>query len=159
MDKKQLLIKFLGVMQDSKPDGKRKHRRKHNDEECKNHECRDEKTDEIRLPPSAKNTLMVLLEEKNLNQRTLAKRMNITAQGVSDVIKKLEEKELILRHRGEVYNENIIELTEKGEQTAKILDERTKIHSESLFENFTEDDLAKFDELLGKLNKKREKAD
>lgn len=152
MDKKQLLIKFLGIMHDARPDGKRRHHRRHEEEPCENRVHKPEKPDEIRLPPAAKNTLMVLLAEKSLNQRTLAKRMNITAQGVSDVIKKLEEKELILRQRGEVYNENIIELSEKGEIVAKVLDEKTKIHAERLFEAFTEQDLIKFHELLEKLN-------
>lgn len=153
MDKKQLLMDMLSVMQNAKIDGKH-HKRHHG---SKTHEHKKDKpreqSDELRLPPSARNILLILLDDKKTNQRTLAKRMNITAQGVSDVMKKLEQNELILRERGEIYNENIIHLTEKGEKIAKDFDEKVKLRSENLFKDFTQDDLEKLQQLLEKLAK------
>ncbi|MFI3206570.1 MAG: MarR family transcriptional regulator [Clostridia bacterium] len=145
MTKKQLLMELLSINHSINPHKKYGH-----------HKERGEKKigkEDLRIPPSAKNILLVLLEEKNINQRTISKRMSITAQGVSDVIKKLENKELIVREKGEVYNENIISLTEKGMALAKKIDEQTTACSEKLFENLSDEDLKKFEELLSKLNK------
>ncbi|MFI3326700.1 MAG: winged helix-turn-helix transcriptional regulator [Clostridia bacterium] len=145
MTKKQLLMELLSVTHSINPHKKHGHHKE-------NGEKKPEK-DELRMQPSAKNVLLILLEEKNINQRTISKRLNITAQGVSDVIKKLENKELIVREKGEVYNENIITLTEKGMSVAKKLDEQSTASSQKLFENFSDDDLKKFEELLAKINK------
>lgn len=158
MDKKQLLIHLLAIMDDVKPNGKHKHHKKSDAGEGRvsgenQNTCEKDKKDDLRMPPSARNLLLILLEYKNFNQRTLAKHMNITAQGVSEVVRKLEQKELIFRERGEVYNENIIFLTERGKEIAERLDVQATLHSENLFRDFTEEDLMKFDELLMKIAK------
>lgn len=132
MTKRELLMKLGSIFEKTKP--------------------RDMKNYDVKLSPSARSLLYTLLEEDCLNQRTIAKKLNITAQGVSDIVKKLETLELIIKESGEVYNENFIKLTKNGRVLAKEIDKKADLYSKQFFENFTDEDISLFSELLDKIN-------
>lgn len=132
MTKRELLMKLGSIFEKTKP--------------------RDMKNYNVKLSPSARSLLYTLLEEDCLNQRTIAKKLNITAQGVSDIVKKLETLELIIKESGEVYNENFIKLTKNGRVLAKEIDKKADLYSKQFFENFTDEDISLFSELLDKIN-------
>lgn len=105
----------------------------------------------IKIPHSGKNLLRVLLKNGSLNQRSIAKLMEISSQAVSESVKKLEQNELIIKTCGQQNNENIIELTEKGREIAIKLDKGIKKHAESLFAKLTEEETEQFYQILKKL--------
>lgn len=107
------------------------------------------------IHPSSKKLLCILLQEGNLNQRNIANMMNVTAQAVSEMIKKLEAKELITKENGEINNENIISLTEKGREIAEHIDKQTKEYAEKLFRDFTDEECQILHDLMEKLYKNR----
>lgn len=155
MEKEQLLMKLMEITGSVRPKkgGRHKHRQDES-EVCKaDKEDREKKhKDPLRMPPSAKSVLTILLKEKKLNQRTLAKNTNITAQGISDMLKKLEKDELIIKETGNAYNENFIELTSKGEELAIEIKKQTKAHAEKMFQNLTMEELAALESILEKIS-------
>ncbi len=165
MEKEQLFLKLMEIASTAKPDKKSGHHKHHegdgmeSSKSQKGEEGRDKKhRDPLKMPPSARSVLTILLREKKLNQRTLAKTANITAQGISDMLKKLEKDGIINKEAGNAYNENIIELTEKGEKLALEIQAKTKVHAEKMFKNFTHEELAMFENMLEKVyqNSKKE---
>lgn len=145
MEKQALLVRTFQVMEHIRP-----HKRRG---ACgKRDTGHAEKDKEMRLPPAAKDILCTLLKVSEVNQRTLAKKLHITAQAVSEVVRKLEEKGLILKTEGALNNENKITLTPEGHSVAIVLDERIKRHAERLFANFTEEELRTFEALIEKLD-------
>ncbi|MFI3226095.1 MAG: MarR family winged helix-turn-helix transcriptional regulator [Clostridia bacterium] len=147
MTKKQLLMKLLKIIDDIKPNPERTPLTTNSfDQNFYNLEK------DIKIPPTARTLLVFLLDETNTNQRALAKYLGITAQGISDVLTKLEQQGLVSRQRGEVYNENYIILTEKGKLYALDFDTKVNEHSENLFKNFSEQDVSNFHDLLSKLS-------
>lgn len=93
-----------------------------------------------KLSPSGCTMLCTLLTHGNLNQRNIAKMMNISSQAVSEAIKKLEQNELIIKESGTHNNEKIISLTKSGAEFAKKLDEGIKIHASTVFKNFNDEE-------------------
>lgn len=106
----------------------------------------------IKLTPSTRTIILALLEKGSQNQRTLSKKANITAQAVSDIVKKLSENGILSKESGESYNENLITLTQKGVDLAKEIDKTATISSEKMFENFSEKELNDLYLLLDKIN-------
>lgn len=104
-----------------------------------------------KIPPSGCNMLRALLENGSLNQRSIAKLMNISSQAVSEAIKKLEFNELIIKENGTHNNEKIITLTEIGIIFAKELDKGLKGHSRKVFENFSDEECELLSMLLDKI--------
>lgn len=143
MDKQQLLLKLHDIGANIRPDRKDVPLFKDN---CHNHGHED-----FKMPPSAAKILTVLLKEEKMNQRTLAKSTNITAQGVSDVLKKMASRDLIEKVAGVAYNENFIILTEKGKKIAMDMDVKSKAHAERLFVNFSADEMCQLETLLEKI--------
>lgn len=129
MLKRELLMKLGSVFESTKP------------KDCK----------KGKIPPSARNILITLLAENELNQRALAKRLNITAQGVCDTVKKLETIGLIIKENGEAYNEKIVKLTDEGKELAREIDIKTTTHAEEIFADFTDEDVENLYNLLEKI--------
>lgn len=105
----------------------------------------------MNLPHSARKILHVLYLRGNLNQRTIAGRMNVSSQAVSEVISKLELNGLVSKSIGAQNNENIISITEKGKDLALKHDIYIRANADRVFTNFTDDEVDTFYELLSKM--------
>lgn len=123
-------------------------RRHHNEEGIREH-CGGK--EEMKIHPSAKKLLCILLREKKMNQRNIANIMNITAQAVSEIIKKMEQREYIIKENGEINNENIISLTDKGVEVAQKIENENKEYAEKLFKDFSDEELKILHDLMGKV--------
>lgn len=106
---------------------------------------------------TTRTTLWLLLKHGSLNQRNIAKSMNISAQAVSKIIKKLLEKELIDKKNGSLNNENIIVLTDKGKLLAERIDNKITSLSDAVFYNFTETEIETLNSLIKKMELNRER--
>ncbi len=141
MQKEQLFLKLLRVSDLAKPK-----RIKKKDEEAR-------LTGNPNIGLAEKVILRILLDEKKINQRTIAKKMKISAQGVSENIKKLIEMEYVYKEQGVSYNENFILLTEKGEKRAQSLHHEFSKDADIFFSgvNLTQEELLILDILLSKM--------
>ncbi|MFI3253988.1 MAG: MarR family transcriptional regulator [Eubacteriales bacterium] len=115
-----------------------------------------EKKNRHKFSPVAQNTLCLLLKEGAMNQRTIAKNNKVSGQAVSDVMKKLEARELITREQGELNNENIISLTEKGKEKAIELQEKLARKAEQLLKDFSLEQRQQLFSYLEKIEKNLE---
>lgn len=162
MDKRSALVDFLRISESIRM-GKHHRGKKHHkgDIDCKgkHNDCGNngEKFHRRRMSVTSENVLCLLLKEGSLNQRNIAKTMNISAQAISEMIKKLLENELINKESGELNNENIITLTEKGTKLANKIDKKMSVVAESIFDDFTQDDMDKFICFIEKIRKNQEK--
>lgn len=105
----------------------------------------------LRLSHAARRSLVLLQQEGKQNQRTLAKSLDISPQAVSELVKKLLHHGCIIKEQGSQKNENLLSLSELGENYALHLKIAIEIHSEDFFKSFTEEDLQQFESLLDKL--------
>lgn len=103
------------------------------------------------IPNSGRNLMRLLKDVESLNQRTLAKQLDISAQAVSEVIKKLVGAGFITKECGAQNNENLIALTPAGKQVAEKLDSRIKAHAAVVLAPLSEEELITLDALLSKL--------
>lgn len=101
----------------------------------------------------SQSLMCLLLKEGRLNQRTIAKSLNISSQAVSEMVKKLEVKEFIIKEQGDMNNENIISLTEKGKEKAEEDKKNIEELSDKIFGLFSEEDLESFYNMLEKIKK------
>lgn len=104
-----------------------------------------------KMSPVWENTIIILYQEGSMNQRTIAHRMNVTGQAVSEMMKKFEEHEIIVREAGELNNENIVTLTEKGMKKGEELEEKISKLAEKMFAKFSDQDLTTLSLLLEKM--------
>lgn len=104
-----------------------------------------------RVSGSGRNILGRLLNNENINQRALSKLMNISAQAVSENLKKLEQGGYITRVDGAQNNENIIILTPSGREIAIELDWKIRNHAESVLANMDEEEIEILYKLLDKM--------
>lgn len=105
-----------------------------------------------RISQSGRSILCLLLQEEGINQRTISKHLNITAQAVSGTIKILECKGLIVKKSGDINNENIISLTDEGKKFALEFDKRIQASAEKVLKDFTEEELLIFYKLVNKMH-------
>lgn len=152
MDKKLLLMKLIEISGEIRQEQRGKHGPK---EEGQDHpkgkhphgkEGRGHK-----MSPVTQSALCLLAEKGSLNQRTIAKSLNVTGQAVSDLVKKLEVHELISKESGEHNNENIITLTEKGTAKAQEVNQKLQTMATELFASFTQEEMDTFSSLLEKI--------
>lgn len=102
---------------------------------------------------NAKRILILLMQEENINQRSIAKQMDISSQAVSEVIKKLEQNGCVTKTAGAQNNENIISITDHGKDAAKEFKKRLSNHAELVFSNMTDKEIQVFQQLLCKIKK------
>lgn len=107
----------------------------------------------LKLSPVAQSGLCFLLKEGAMNQRTLAKRMNVSGQAVSELMKKFAEKKLITRESGEMNNANIISLTQEGIAVAQECQNRKHRLGEICFQDFTPEELDMVDAFFDRIKK------
>lgn len=148
MKKEELLLKMMENIGRGRL-GRKKHKHKKNHSDMEHKEKKKERI--FRLSPVAENTLILLYREGRMNQRTIAQRTNVTGQAVSELMKKFHEHGLIVRESGDLNNENIVVLTEKGLECGKKCEEKICQLAESLFRNFTTEDLTTLSLLLDKM--------
>lgn len=167
--RQDLLMDFLQISETLKL-GKKHHKKKGRDEKHNHHNRENvENSNEEhshckcggklgirKMSFTTRITLWLLLKYESLNQRNIAKTMNISAQAVSEIIKKLLEKELINKESGELNNENIITLTDEGKIVAEKIDMKMKDLSENIFKDFSEEEVETFNYLLGKIKKNKD---
>lgn len=147
MDKEELLMKLLETVGRARRGhgGKGKNTRK-------THDDREKSTKRHhKMSPVWENTMILLYHEGSMNQRTIAHRMNVTGQAVSEMMKKFEEHGLIVREAGELNNENIVSLTETGMEKGKEFQEKITKLAEKMFVQFTEEELITLSLLLEKM--------
>ncbi len=148
MEKYQVLAKLFGVSARLRQD-KVKHKQAQAREKTAEEQLW---TKEIEtLSNSGRNVLCSLKNNGSTNQRTLAKQMDISAQAVSETVKKLEQGGYITKEGGVQNNENFIALTPRGEEVADVLDRRIKQHAEVVLKNLNEQELETLYALLVKL--------
>lgn len=170
MDKKIVLMELLETVDIIRHEDSGHHKRKKEDcsseKQDRSQEKNYDKTQEerqrrhrskISLP--AQNALCLLLKEGSLNQRSIAKQVHVTGQAISELMKKLESREWVLRTQGEQNNENIITLTEKGKEKARELEEKRQKRAETLFKDFTEEEMKSLLELLEKISRNKSQQD
>ncbi|MFI3116284.1 MAG: winged helix-turn-helix transcriptional regulator [Clostridia bacterium] len=149
MKKEALLLKMMENVGRGRR-GENKHKKSHKD--LKQAENKEEKKEHHRkMSPVAENILILLYREGSMNQRKIAQRTNVTGQAVSELMKKFCEHGLIIRESGDLNNENIISLTEKGLEYGKKCEEKISKLADRLFRNFTEEDLDNLAVLLDKM--------
>ena len=103
-----------------------------------------------KLSLTAKNALRELMKE-DMNQRNLSKKLNITAQAMSEIAKKLEQNGYINRTNNKINNENILSLTDKGIEKATMFDQNIKVTSEKVFTGLSEEEKLVLLELINKI--------
>lgn len=106
-----------------------------------------------KMSPLAESTLCLLLREGSMNQSSIARKMNVSGQAISELMKKFDSRGLINRTSGEFNNANIITLTEEGEEKAKEYSAKVKEIAENLFSDFSDEELSIFTILLNKMKK------
>lgn len=106
---------------------------------------------EIRINHTSKEILRSLLNNNNINQRNLAGLLDVSPQAISESIKKLESLDLVIKVNGNQKNENLISLTEVGEQRAIKLNDKINKHSNEVLKYFTDEELTQFYNLLEKI--------
>lgn len=139
MEKYQILVKIFEVNESLKK------------RPIESKEYQVEKDKVGRLPESAKSILCFLLQKDSINQRTIAKSLNISAQAVSEAMKKLEEKGYIIKINGEINNENLIMLTEPGKTLAMKFDYHIKLQAEDALAQFTIEEIEELYRLMEKI--------
>lgn len=157
MTNEVILMKLLGISEEVRQKHRDKHKKERETRQCdwKNEE-EWKKKHHHKMSPVAQNTLCLLLKEGAMNQRTIAKNSRVTGQAVSEVMKKLEARELITRQQGEQNNENIISLTEKGREKAVELQEKMSNIAETLLLDFSQQEREQLFSLLEKIEKNQE---
>ncbi len=157
--KKELLIKLTELSEQirhskrdhSKHNHKEKHVKQLSDECSKTHRG-GKGRGKNKLSFTAKRTICILLQEESINQRSISKMLGVSAQTVSEMIKNLESKELILKTQGEINNENIISLSEKGKVAALEASKRMDERATMLFENISDEELDTLYNILDKIS-------
>ena len=115
-------------------------------------EKRGETIEVVKLTLVGKNTLRILLEYEEINQRNLAKLQNISPQVMSITIKKLEENEFIVKRHNKTNNENMISITPLGRERVAYFVDLLDAVSENILSNLSKKDRDKLMELLSKIN-------
>ncbi len=158
----ELLIKLTELSEQIRHSKKHSHR--HEDKDCNktkrhhSHDCGCEKSDKSdrgrgrnKLSFTAKRTLCILLEEESINQRSISKMLGVSAQTVSEMIKNLENKEIIVKTQGEINNENFISLTESGKETALETSKRITERADKTFSGLTQEEIKVLGVILDKI--------
>lgn len=109
----------------------------------------------LNLSHSGRNLIGTIYQksknQQTCNQRTLAGDLGISPQAVSETLKKLESSACILKVNGKQKNENLIILTDLGEEIAILLDKIIVNHANDVFASFSQEELEQLFVLLNKL--------
>lgn len=114
---------------------------------------------ETNLHKSQHRMLMVLSHlGKNVSQRDLAERLNITPAAVAVTLKKLEKSELVERTVSEEDNRfNQVVLTEKGKKIVKESYKVFRYADEKMFAGFSVEELDVFEGYLNRIKENLDK--
>jgi len=95
-----------------------------------------------------------IAQQKELNQKDLVSKLNITPASVSSIVSQMESRGLLVRVQDEKDGRKfILSLTEKGQNlVSHVIDAWTKIQEETT-KGFTENEKATFFRLLKQLEK------
>ncbi len=159
----ELLIKLTELSEQIRHS--KKHHHKNEDEscckerrKCENHyienkgEKKHKSNSKNKLSFTAKRTICILLEEESINQRNISKMLGVSAQTVSEMIKTLEYKEIIIKSQGELNNENIITLTEYGKKAALETSKRISERADKTFDGLSNEEIQTLSDILNKIS-------
>lgn len=155
--KQDLLMQFLQTSELLKygiNDNRKHHKNKESREVTK--ENINHRNSHKKMSFGARNTLLLLLNHERLNQRNIAKMLNISAQAVSEIIKKLLERELINKNNGELNNENIITLTAEGKVIAEKFNIKINLLADNIFKDFSEEEIKILENLITKIQQNKD---
>lgn len=110
---------------------------------------------ELNLSHSGRKTLALLRREGPQNQRSMAQLLGISPQAVSEMLKKLLQTQCITKEQGKQKNENLISLTELGENMGNLLEEIIQLHAKDFFSPLEQDELSQLHHILDKLLEKK----
>ncbi len=130
----------------------KKHRRKHDHCDLSSDKNGRDKKVKHKLSFTAKRTICILLEQESINQRSISKMLGVSAQTVSEMIKNLEAKEIIVKSQGEVNNENIITLSEKGKALAVESSKRMTERAGRIFNGLSDEEVMYLKDILVKIS-------
>lgn len=92
--------------------------------------------------------LLALLQEDHLAQRTLAERLNMTAQSTAEFVKKLEHKKLVSREKLATDRRvTIVSLTDKGRAQA----EKNNVDMPEFLDALDDEELTQLAQILDKI--------
>lgn len=156
MSKEELLMTMTEIVGRVRRDSSKKIGKM--EQKCSGTDSTEETTNKAKgkMNPLIGSTLCLLLREGDMNQSAIARHMFVSAQAISEMVKKLETRQLIVRVSGEYNNANIIRLTQLGVETAREYEKNTKEVADSIFVDFTEEELAIFTILLNKAKGNKE---
>lgn len=104
------------------------------------------------LSHRACRVLTILNEQGNMNQRTLAAKIAIRPQSLSEVIYKIEKDGYITKTEDKANKKaNLIVLTQKGKEEADIAQERIAKHANKFLDALTEDEVKTLIKLIEKV--------
>lgn len=98
--------------------------------------------------------LKVLLEEGTMTQSELQNIIDIRSGSLSEILSKIEEKELITREKDENDKRKVkISITEKGKEAVLLKEKEHKNNAKELFSTISEDEQKQLELILSKLIK------
>ncbi len=99
-----------------------------------------------------KRSIGILAEMGSMNQRSLSKQLQIKAQSVTAIVKKLEADGLIQKEEDPVNKSStLLVLTKIGQQHADNFGNEIKDHSQSFFKDLSQEELKTLSTLLEKI--------
>ena len=108
---------------------------------------------ETKLSLNAKYALRILYDSEEMNQRNLAKKLDVSAQAMSEMVKVMEQAGYVEKKKNRINNENMLFLTEAGSQRAVNFKEWIQVVNEKVFQDFTEEEKLLLERLLEKIKK------
>lgn len=98
--------------------------------------------------------LKVLLEKGTMTQSELQNIIDIRSGSLSEILSKMEDKQLIIREKDENDKRRVkIEITEKGKEVILLKEEQHKNKSKELFKAINEEEQKQLEVILSKLIK------
>lgn len=107
---------------------------------------------ELKVAPGQKRVLTTLRNKGPMSQQELLKVLGLSPATLSELLSKLEEKQLIVRRKSaEDRRVSLIELTDAGKQKTDKITETDRKIAEEVFGDLTEEQKQELSDLLGSL--------
>ena len=112
----------------------------------------EEQVSRLGIHCSQHNMLMLIAHNKNICQKEIAQKLEISSAAVAVTLNKLEAAELIVRHPSfDDARMNYITITDKGNEILKATKEMFRTIDEKSFEGITDEEMETMDRLLEKM--------
>ncbi len=112
----------------------------------------EEQVSRLGIHCSQHNMLMLIAHNKNICQKEIAQKLEISSAAVAVTLNKLEAAELIVRNPSfDDARMNYITITDKGNEILKATKEMFRTIDEKSFEGITDEEMETMDRLLEKM--------